>query len=76
MNDTASPASALARPSVCKNAHITDALLETAITAAHTRVVTAPTVEECRAACEELCDLVAQRSRDQIRFMERMKGLK
>lgn len=57
-------------------AHITDAVLEAAITVAHTRVITAVTKAECHEACRELESLVEQRSTDRVRFMERIKGLR
>lgn len=56
--------------------HMTDALLETAIAVAHTRVVTAVTQAECHEACRELEELVGQRSIGQVRWMERLKGLR
>lgn len=63
-------------PSVCNSYQSADALLEAAISVAHAGVIGAATLDECRAACRKLESLVGQRSISQVRFLERLKGLR
>lgn len=61
-------------PAVCKD--FTESQLEAAISAAADLIAHAPTREERVAACTALSALHAQRSISQVRFLERLRGLR
>jgi hypothetical protein len=67
-------------PAVCKNPTVNDALseaeLETAISAAMNRMCAAPTREGKLAEWREMCRLIDQRTPARRRFMERIQGLR